>query len=188
MQINEALARQALSYVDDNEVVRFTQDFIRINSVNPNLEPGSSERGAAEYLAKAFENVGMQASTPEVAPDRPNFYGVLRGASETIGLGFFGHIDSIALIGMQNPFSGEIIDGRIWGRGSTDQKGGVAGAALAMIALARSGIKLKRSVALWGVADEESEHRGAHYIMNSGWKAEACISTEPCERTLKVLL
>jgi succinyl-diaminopimelate desuccinylase len=55
-----------------------------------------------------------------------------------------------------------------------------------MLALARSGIKLKKSVALWGVADEESEHRGAHYIMNSGWKADACISTEPCDRTLVI--
>jgi len=184
MRIDESTAKKALGCVDDDEVVRFTQGFVRINSVNPNLEPGSSERGAAEYLARAFQAAGLRSSTPEVAPDRPNFYGVLPGASETIGLGFFGHIDTVALTGMENPFSAEIVDGRIWGRGSSDQKGGVAAAALAMMALARLGIKLKKSVALWGVADEESEHRGAHHIMNSGWKAEACISTEPCDRTL----
>jgi acetylornithine deacetylase/succinyl-diaminopimelate desuccinylase-like protein len=186
MEIDESVAKKVLGYVDDDEVVRFTQGFVRINSVNPNLEPGSSEKGAAKYLAKAFKAAGMRTWMLDVAPGRPNFYGVLRGEAETIGLGYFGHIDSIALIGMENPFSGEIVDGRIWGRGSTDQKGGVAAAALAMLALARSGIKLKKSVALWGVADEESEHRGAHYIMNSGWKADACISTEPCDRTLVI--
>jgi acetylornithine deacetylase/succinyl-diaminopimelate desuccinylase len=185
-QINQKLAKKALGYINDNEVVRFAQEFVRINSVNPNLEPGSTEQEAAEFLANACKEVGIQTALHEIAPGRPNFYAVLPGESEQIGLAFFGHIDTIALIGMENPFSGKIVDGHIWGRGSVDQKGGVAASVQALIALARSGIPLKKSVAVWGVADEESEHRGAYAIAKSGWTADFAISTEPSERNLLV--
>lgn len=178
------LADKVLHCIDDDEVVRFMQQFVQVNSVNPNLDNAPGEQEAAAFLADACVRAGLQGSTPEVLPGRPNFYGVLPGESDEIGLAFFGHIDTVALMGMKDPFSGEIVDGHIWGRGSVDQKGGVAAAVQALLALARSGIRFKKSIAVWGVMDEESEHRGAHAIVNSGFRADFAISTEPSDRLL----
>lgn len=180
----QILTEEILAHIHDDEVIQFTQDLIRINSVNPNLGAGPGELEAAQFLAKACHQAGIKTSLQEIAPGRSNFYALLPGRTDQIGLAFFGHIDTIARIGMENPFSGEIVAGHIWGRGSVDQKGGLAASVQALIALARSGIPLEKSVAVWGVADEESEHRGAFAIAQSGWKADFAISTEPSQRQL----
>jgi acetylornithine deacetylase/succinyl-diaminopimelate desuccinylase family protein len=176
--------QKVIDCINDEEVVRFTQDFIRINSVNPNLAPGSNEAEAVNFLAKAGEKAGLQVTVEEAAPGRPNIYMVLPGEEDTIGLSFLGHTDTVPFLGMDNPLSGEIQDGYIWGRGGVDMKGGVAASLQALIALARSGVKLRKSVAVWGTIDEESEHRGAYALEKGKFQAEHCIVTEPSNMNL----
>jgi succinyl-diaminopimelate desuccinylase len=179
----EMLAK-ALQAVDDAQVVRFTQDFIRINSVNPNLGEGPGEKDAAEFLAEACRREGLQVKLEEAAPGRPNFYCTLPGSEAGIGLSFLGHTDTVPYLGMREPLSGEIEDGYIWGRGGVDMKGGVAASVQALIALARSGVRLRRGVAVWAVIDEESEHRGAYALEQGKLPAESCIVTEPSDMRL----
>jgi acetylornithine deacetylase/succinyl-diaminopimelate desuccinylase family protein len=173
-----------LAYLDDDEIVGFTQEFVRINSVNPNLESGSSEEEAVQFLAEACKKEGLQVKIKEVAPGRPNLYAVLPGEQEGTGLAFLGHTDTVPFLNMQDPLSAEIKDGYLWGRGGVDMKGGVAASVQALIALARSGVRLKKGVALWAVIDEESEHRGAYALEEEGIEADYCIVTEPSDMRL----
>ncbi len=175
---------KALQAVDDAQVVRFTQEFIRINSVNPNLGEGPGEQEAAEFLAEACRREGLQVKLEQAAPGRPNFYCVLPGVEAGIGLSFLGHTDTVPYLGMKDPLSAEIQDGYIWGRGGVDMKGGVAASVQALIALARSGVRLRKGVAVWAVIDEESEHRGAYALEQGKFQAEACIVTEPSDMRL----
>jgi acetylornithine deacetylase/succinyl-diaminopimelate desuccinylase family protein len=175
---------KALQAVDDDQVVRFTQEFIRINSVNPNLGEGPGEREAAEFLAEACRREGLQVKLEEAAPGRPNFYCVLPGAEAGIGLSFLGHTDTVPYLGMKDPLSAEIQAGYIWGRGGVDMKGGVAASVQALIALARSKVRLRKGVAVWAVIDEESEHRGGYALEQGRFQAEACIVTEPSDMRL----
>jgi acetylornithine deacetylase/succinyl-diaminopimelate desuccinylase family protein len=180
----QELAQKVLDYIDDQEIIRFTQDFIRINSVNPNLESGSNESEAVRFLANACEAAGLQVTVQEVAPNRPNLYCVLPGEQAKIGLAFLGHTDTVPFLRMENPLSGEIEAGYIWGRGGVDMKGGVAASVLTLLALAKSGVKLEKGVAVWAVIDEESEHRGAYALEQGGFRADYCIVTEPSDMRL----
>lgn len=184
--MNQDAAQKALACVEDEAIIRFTQGLIRINSVNPNLESGSSEADAVDYLYRAGRDAGLQVTIEEVAPGRPNCYCVLPGLEEGIGLALLGHTDTVPFLGMHDPLSGEIQDGYIWGRGGVDMKGGLAASIQALMALRRSGVRLRKGVAVWAVIDEESEHRGAYTLEQSKFQADACIVTEPSD--LRLLL
>lgn len=178
MSISQDTIQKVFDCINDDQVVRFTQNFVRINSVNPNLNPGATEAEGAAFLADACRDAGLQVTLEEITPDRPNFYCVLPGEEDGIGLSFMGHLDTVPFFGMEDPLSAEIRSGCIWGRGSVDMKGGVAASIQALIALARSGVKLRKGIAVWGVIDEESEHRGAYALENGNFRADACICTE----------
>lgn len=179
-------AQKALEYADEDQIVRFTQDFIRINSVNPNLGTSAGEAEAVDFLAEASRKAGLQVKVVEIAPGRPNFYCVLPGDEEEVALAFLGHTDTVPFLGMKDPLSGDIDHNAIWGRGGVDMKGGVAASVQAMIALAKAGVHLRKSLAVWAVMDEESEHRGAFALEQGKFQAGACIVTEPSD--MRVML
>ncbi|MFC2025842.1 M20 family metallopeptidase [Chloroflexota bacterium] len=182
--MDHKIAQAVLDNIDEDEVIKITQDFIRINSVNPNLEPGFSEKQAVEFLAEFCQEAGLQITIEEIAPDRPNLYCVLPGEEDNIGLALLGHTDTVPFIGMKDALSAEIKDGYMWGRGGVDMKAGVAASIMAMIALKRSGIRFKKGVACWAVIDEESEHRGAYALEQKSFNADYCICTEPSNMEL----
>lgn len=169
-----------LAYLNDQEIIKLTQQFVRIPSVN------GEEGAAAAFVAEACERAGLQVSVREVDDGRPNVLAVWPGESETIGLLLHGHTDTVPFLDMRDPTSGEIADGTIWGRGSVDQKGGLAASVMAVLALARSGHRLAKSVAVAAVIDEESEHRGSMALVDDGLKADCAIITEPSDLRLLV--
>lgn len=177
-------APRVLAAVDDDAILRFTSELVQINSVNPNLAPGEGERAAAAFIAETGRHAGLKVLWREIAPQRPNVLCLLPGQSERIGLLFLTHTDTVPVLGMENPFSGRIADGYLWGRGSVDMKGGLAAALQATLALARSGVELEKSIALAAVIDEESEHRGAYALAQEGVSADACIVPEPSANQL----
>ncbi len=177
--IKSKRAERVEKEINNERVIRFTQDLVRINSINPNLAPGSSEAPAADFIAAACRDAGLQVTCREVAPGRPNVLCVLTGKSPEIGLVFLGHTDTVPVLGMENPFSAEISGDYLWGRGSVDMKGGLAAAVQATLALARSGVELGKGVAIAATIDEESEHRGAYALAEGGFKADHCIVPEP---------
>ncbi len=184
MEIDPERASQLIAAIDGEQVIRLTQELVRINSVNPNLAPGSTEAPAADLIAEVCERAGIQVTRREVAPGRPNVLAVLPGRRRDIGLVFLGHTDTVPVLGMENPFSAEVSGNYLWGRGAVDMKGGLAAAVMAALALARSGMRLEKGVAVAATIDEESEHRGAYTLAAGGFHAEHCIVPEPSNNEL----
>lgn len=109
-----------------------TRDLLAFNTINP---PGQ-EQECARYLSTLLESVGFQVRYYEFAPQRTTVVARLNGVSNRLPLCFTGHIDTVPLGTMpwsQDPFAGEIEGDKVYGRGSTDMKSGVA----AMIVAAR---------------------------------------------------
>lgn len=168
------------SPIDERAVVEFAQALIRVPSVT------GAERAAALLVAETCERAGLEVTMRKVHGERPNVLAIWPGASPTIGLLLHGHTDTIPFLDMRDPTSAALEDGVIWGRGSVDQKGGLAAAVMALCALARSGRRLRKSVALAAVIDEESEHRGSAALVEDGLQAECAITTEPSDLRLLV--
>ncbi|NHN83246.1 M20/M25/M40 family metallo-hydrolase [Acetobacter musti] len=105
--------------------VRLLQDLIRIPSINP---PGD-EAACAELCAEILTGIGFDVTTHGFGERRVNLVARPPGKQPGNNLGFSGHLDTVPLGGgtwTHPPFSGEIADGRIYGRGSSDMKGGIA--------------------------------------------------------------
>src|SRR5579884_1227705 len=145
--------------IDGRLVVRLTQDLIRFQSVNP---PGD-EQPVAEYLARVLSDHGIEATLQPLDPGRANLLARLPGDG-TGSLVFTGHLDVVPP-GEQpwdhGPFSGDLVDGRIYGRGSADMKGGVAAIVTAMIALKDAGLQPVADIVLAATAGEEAGLYGA---------------------------
>src|ERR1700737_3016568 len=110
--------------VDRDLVVRLTRDLIRIRSVNP---PGN-EQEAAEYLGNEMRGLGLEVELQHLEEGRAQVIGRIRGAGPG-HLVLTGHLDVVppgAQKWEHDPFGGDMVDGRIFGRGSADMKGGVA--------------------------------------------------------------
>src|SRR5262252_10567802 len=108
-------------------VIRLLRDLVAINSVNPTLVPGApGERDIAEYVAAELRRSGLDVSVEPITGGRPNVVGVLEGKREGPALMFCGHTDTVGVAGMTDPFTPVERDGRLYGRGAQDMKGGVA--------------------------------------------------------------
>lgn len=115
-----------------DEAVRFTSELIRIDTTNRGGGDGN-ERPAAEYAAQLLDEAGIEARVLESAPGRANVVARIEGARRT-GNGpgallVHGHLDVVPAQAEDwsvHPFSGEVRDGVVWGRGAVDMKGTVA--------------------------------------------------------------
>lgn len=153
------------------EVVRFTAELIRIDTTNHGGGDGN-ERGAAEYAAARLDEAGIGARILEKAPNRSNVVARIEGADpDAPGLLVHGHLDVVpaeAADWSVPPFSGEIRDGMLWGRGALDMKSMIAMMLAAARSWARDGIKPRRPIVLAFTADEEaSAECGAGYLADA---------------------
>jgi acetylornithine deacetylase len=166
--------------------IEFLRDLISIDSVNPLLVPGGAgEAEAANRAAHEMRSFGLDVEFQQAAPGRPNVIGILEGAKPGKTLMLCGHLDTVSVAGMKAPFDPAERDGRIYGRGSQDMKGGVA----AMIGAARQiaehgGLQAGRLI-IAGVADEECTSIGAEALVTK-WKADAAVVTEPTDLVVAV--
>lgn len=138
---------------------------IRFNTVNP---PGA-EREAQEYLAEHLQRAGFECELLGAEPGRPNLIARLRAGAEGPTLCYLGHVDTVlanAAEWTRDPWSGEIADGFLWGRGALDMKSQVAAEVAAAASLARSGWRPARGELLVvAVVDEETGGElGAQWI------------------------
>ncbi|MGW7351542.1 M20/M25/M40 family metallo-hydrolase [Streptomyces sp. Z26] len=145
--------RQAL-----DEVVTFTSDLIRMDTTNKGGGDGV-ERQAAEYVAERLADVGLEPTLLEKAPDRTNVVARVEGTDPSApALLLHGHLDVVPAEPADwtvHPFSGEIRDGVVWGRGAIDMKNADAMALAVVRAWARAGVRPRRDVVLAFTADEE---------------------------------
>jgi acetylornithine deacetylase len=165
--------------------LRLLRELVAINSVNSTLVPGApGEREIAEAIAIEMRRIGLDVSVDEIAPGRPNVVGVLEGRQPGPALMFCGHTDTVGVAGMPDPFTPVERDGRLYGRGAQDMKGGVAAMIDAARALAEEGLESGRLV-IAAVVDEEHSSIGAEAVVKA-WRADAAVVTEPTDLAIAV--
>ena len=143
----------------EEEAVSICQDLIRIPSVNYGEGKGD-EKAVADYVVKSLSEVGITATIYESAPNRCNVIARIKGSDPTrAGLIVHGHLDVVPANADDwsvDPFSAEILDGMIWGRGAVDMKN-VDAMILAIVrSWARTGFTPERDIVLAFFADEEA--------------------------------
>lgn len=148
------------------EAVELLQELIRFDTTNP---PGN-ERTIAVYLQKLLEADGIETKVLDVAPGRANLYARIKGDGSRRPLILLSHTDVVMAEPARwsvPPFSGEIRDGFVYGRGASDMKGTAAVHVTLLRLLKRHNIPLKRDVILLAVADEEAGGAGARSIIEN---------------------
>jgi len=155
------------------------RDLVAIDSVNPSLVPGAAgEAAVARRLAEECRDIGLRTELVDVAPGRPNVVAVLDGRRPGPSLMFCGHTDTVGVAGMRRPFRPELREGRLYGRGAMDMKGGVAAMVDAARTLVQSGGLDAGRLVIAAVADEEHGSRGAEALV-AKWRTDAAVVTEP---------
>jgi acetylornithine deacetylase/succinyl-diaminopimelate desuccinylase-like protein len=138
------------------ETTDVLQRLVRFNTVNP---PGN-ERPAIEYLDEYLRGAGFETEVLAAVEERPNLVATLNGNVDGPTLLYLGHVDTVLADPAEwrhDPWSGEVADGYLWGRGALDMKSQVAAEAVAGAALAQQGWRpASGSLKLVFVADEET--------------------------------
>lgn len=155
----------------DAEVVELCRELIRIDTSNYGDEDGPGERKAAEYVAALLDEVGIESRLYESEPGRTSVVAQWGGpaGSGAEGLLLHGHLDVVPAAAEDwqvDPFSGEVQDGYVWGRGAVDMKDFDAMLLSVVRARQRSGRVPERPITLCFTADEEAGgHKGAQVIV-----------------------
>ena len=165
--------------------ITLLEELVAIDSVNPSLVAGAAgEAAMADHLAAHMRRLGLQVHLQLAAPGRPNVIGVLETGAPGPSLMFCGHMDTVGVEGMSSPFTPVIRDGRLYGRGSQDMKGGIAAMVdAARVLKDRSPSRGRLIVA--AVVDEEFASIGADALVRD-WRADAAVVTEPTDLQIGV--
>ena len=161
----------------EDNLVRLCQDLIRIPTVNP---PGNDYQACAEYIGSRLKHSGFSIEyvrafgTPGDCAEYPRYNVIARYETGKKGpcVHFNSHIDVVETGDgwTKDPFAAELVDGKIYGRGACDMKGGLAASILAVEALIKSGIELKGAIEISGTADEETGGLGGvAYLAEKGY-------------------
>jgi succinyl-diaminopimelate desuccinylase len=182
----EAPLERLFDRIEDrtDDLVSLTRDLIRFPTVNP---PGDYYTPCAEHLGERLRKRGFAVTyvraegTPGDSDALPRTNVIARWEGKRPGpcVHFNGHIDVVdAGKGWtMDPFEGVVKDGRVWGRGACDMKGGLAAAVIAVEALIDSGIDLPGALEISGTADEESGgYGGVAYLAERGWFSQPRVN------------
>jgi acetylornithine deacetylase/succinyl-diaminopimelate desuccinylase-like protein len=146
------------------EATELLQRLLRINTINP---PGN-ERPAQELLAGHLRETGLEATLLGEDANRPNLVARLPGRDEGPVLGLLSHVDTVLAEPdgwRHGPWSGELANGCVWGRGALDMKSQTAAETVAICSLAREGWRPQRGdLLLISVSDEEEGGTGAEWL------------------------
>jgi succinyl-diaminopimelate desuccinylase len=149
-----------LSFVKEADLVKFCQEIVRIKSVNP---PGD-ELQAAEYVASVLKKIGLEVEVIKHSPSRASVLARLRSSRKKPALLYNGHLDTVPVGSekwVHEPFEGILSEGRIWGRGTADMKGGLVALMVAAKALAEARVPLQGDLIIAATAGEEADSLGA---------------------------
>ncbi len=200
-EMNRTRDDEAVGLINDavdslgGELVEFLQEIVRIPTENP---PGRNYPECAKAIGKKMEEAGIEVKyvdvpgelLPVLAPHggalpRPSVIGRLVGSSERPLLHFTGHYDVVpAGAGWSvDPYAATVREGRIYGRGSADQKSGIAAQVFAIKALKRAGLKLDGTIVSSATPDEETGgFAGLGYLVDRGYlsrdNTDFCVITE----------
>jgi acetylornithine deacetylase/succinyl-diaminopimelate desuccinylase family protein len=178
------LKRKVLYNVREKEVIDLLSDLVKIPSENyrpTQIRGGEGE--ICEFLRRTFSDIGFD----DIEIQETRFQGIFNVIGRIRGLGggpnllFNGHMDTIPAYDMPDPFSPKIIDGRLFGRGACDMKGGLTSMIIACKRIIDADVDLKGDLYMSAVVDEEVTHEGIDVLVRSGIKADYAIVGEPTD-------
>ena len=155
-----------------SDVVTICSDLIRIDTSNYGGDIGANERPAAEFVAELMESAGITATIYESEPGRANVVGRITGTDPSRpALLLHCHLDVVPAVAADwtiHPFSGEVHDGQVWGRGAVDMKDMCAMVLSVLRSWSRSGYRPERDIVVAFLADEETGSKlGAHWMVRN---------------------
>jgi acetylornithine deacetylase len=169
--------------------VALLSELVGIDSVNPGLVGGAHGEGRiVEHLRARLERSGFTTTvvTPPGHPDRPSLLAVPTGPTDRPTVVLNGHLDTVGVAGMTDPFTPRVDGDRLLGRGAADMKGGVAGLVVAAERLVTDGAPVRPVLAL--VADEEDASLGSEAVIDAlpglDVRPDACLVAEPTDLAL----
>lgn len=161
--------------------IKLLCDLVAADSVNPSLVAGGAgETEIARIIADELRSAGLDVEVAEAAPGRPNVVAILEGRRQGRSLMLCGHMDTVGVAGMEAPFDPIVRDGRLYGRGAEDMKGGLAAMLGAARAVATSGGLPAGRLIIAAVADEEYASIGAVALV-ARCSADAAVVPEPTD-------
>lgn len=180
MKLND-VEKAVLENIDRTQIINLLRELARIPSPNP---PGNTV-DVADFLSHNLEKRGFCPRQFPVDETHVSVVTRIGGSGGGRTLLFNGHIDTVPVGERGNwsvdPFGGELRDGKLFGRGTTDCKSGVTAMIIAADAIRKSRFSLKGDVILAMVAGEETlSDKGTGYLLKGGWlSADAAVVTEP---------
>jgi len=167
-----------------DSVIELLQSLVRIPSVNPEGDPGVSPGGEAEmakFISQFLEPLGFSITYEEAEPGRPNVIARAPGGTDRPRILLGPHLDTVSVAGMTvDPFSAEIRDGKIWGRGTSDTKGPMAAMLWALRENQGRLAQLPIAVDFVGFMGEESSQPGSrHFAAHHASEYDFAIVGEP---------
>ncbi len=175
---------EVVDLVDPDRLVTDLSRMIEIPSVNPLDDParlGFRELEMGAFCLDRMSDLGMQVGSREVAPGRPNVWGVLKGERGERSLMLCSHLDTVGTEGYPEALRAKLADGRVYGRGACDMKAGIAAYLEVVRVIREAGIKLRGDLVISGLADEEHLMLGSHDLGESGPWADYGIIGEPSD-------
>ena len=165
-------------------VAALLASLVAVESINPSLAPaGSGEEKVAEVVASWAGEHRLEVEIQEPLPGRVNVVATARGSGAGRSLMLVAHLDTVDVVGMEDPFRPRIEEGRLYGRGAYDMKGGLVAAMLAAAAAAER--RLRGDVMLCAVCDEEYESVGVQALLRDH-RADGAVVTEPTEMKVAI--
>jgi succinyl-diaminopimelate desuccinylase len=184
--------KQVLDRIDWEELVRLTQELVRIPSVYRPEDPEGNESRAAAFVGDYLKNAGFEVQMEEAAPGRPNVWAVWEGDLPGKTLLFEAHTDVVTEGAAEDwehpPFAAERVGGCIYGRGACDTKGNLVAAVLAVRAIKDSGVPFPGKLVLCHPVDEEGMMAGIKAFIEGGHAegVDAAVICEPEENRICV--
>jgi succinyl-diaminopimelate desuccinylase len=170
------------SKINRSELLNLLADLISIDSINPAYSShASGEARIAEYVIDYYRQHKISFEKQEVLPGRFNVIGKLGGRDSRRCLIFDAHLDTVSVDGMTiEPFTPEVRDNRMFGRGSCDTKAGMAGMMTALRYASQSEV-LPTNIWLTTTVDEECLFSGIRHFAKQGIQANGAVIAEPTQ-------
>jgi len=165
--------------VKRSDIVKLVQGLVRLPS---HWDVPTQEKEVAEYLNDYLRDEGVESRLRTVEKGRPNVIAIVKGSGKGKSLMLNGHTDTVPAYDMNiPPFKPDVRNGRLYGRGSLDMKGGLGAMAMTLVALERSKANLDGDLYLTAVVGEERRSEGTEDVILKGPKADMAIVGEPTD-------